>query len=189
MKGSIVHELPRFWRFLRGQYTLEIGYPWLTLGAVSALERLVSPEHRVLELGAGGSTVFFARRCALVASFETNPEWAEKIIAALDGNENVHVTCAPLKEMKAHISVLADESFDIMLVDHADPTTRRKINRRDLAQFTLPKLRRDGWLVIDNYSEYGMDQFDLWGWDVWTFDDMRHTGRGTRICRRRDDVR
>src|SRR3990167_3536607 len=38
MKGSIVASMPDYGRYLGGKQTLEVGYPWLSIGAITALE-------------------------------------------------------------------------------------------------------------------------------------------------------
>ena len=47
-------------------------------------------------------------------------------------------------------------------------------------------MRDDGWLVIDNYRDYGMAAFPYHEWDaVVTCDEIGYSGGGTRFCRRR----
>ncbi len=193
MKGSILQQLPRYGRFLRGQGGLEIGYPWLTVGAILALEQnVLQPDMRVMEFGSGGSTVFFARRVAHVFSLETNPDWAPQTRAGLKAAgvaEKVRLVCEPLVRHAALVAAEPDNSFDLVLVDHADPTLRAQripVDRLPLAEAALPKLRKQGWLVVDNYTIHGMDRF-AWrrGWEVWRFDDMRYQGQGTLIARRK----
>jgi len=175
-------------RYLKGRGALEIaGYPWLTLGAVQALELIVRPEHAVLELGSGGSTVFFARRAARVRSLETDPVWAGYMDTVLRLSEasNVRLTCASLRATAADLAAEPDGSYDLVLIDHRDPRrTGRPLMRLPLALAALPKLKAGGWLVVDNYAICGMQRLDTRGWDVWTFDDLDWPGRGTRLMRR-----
>lgn len=178
---TIVRSLPRRSKFLRGNDSLIVGYPWLTYGAIMALEEIVKPDFAVLELGCGGSTVFWARRCGLVWSFETNKEWAEKTQEAIRDYPNAAVVYGPINIQHEW----ADNSFDIVLIDHKD-YTRRRTDRLPLALVAIPKLKVGGWLVVDNYAAFGMDKFDYANpmWDVYTFDDVRWKGRGTRLCKR-----
>lgn len=201
MKDSIIHDLPRYDRFLGGRGTLEIGYPWLSVGAILALEQVIfradganQPPKRVLELGSGGSTVFFAMRAESVLSVETDPTWAPATRAELEKRglwEKVFLQLCTNRESEEYVSVQPDRSFDLLLVDQAADHTivgrqaRRAFSRLPLALVALPKLRSTGWLVVDNYGTHGMQEFDYTGWETWVFDDMRYSGRGTLIARRR----
>jgi hypothetical protein len=49
-----------------GSRCLDLGLPWLTPGAIRWLAANLKPTDCVLELGSGGSTVFFATRCKVV---------------------------------------------------------------------------------------------------------------------------
>lgn len=51
------------------------GTPWLTEGAKSWLARNISCNDKVLEFGAGRSTIFFARQSARVTTVEGSPDW------------------------------------------------------------------------------------------------------------------
>lgn len=54
---------------------LNSGTPWLTEGAKSWLARNISCNDKVLEFGAGRSTIFFARQAARVTTVEASPDW------------------------------------------------------------------------------------------------------------------
>ena len=63
---SIITKIPSREAFLKGEDTLKIGYPWLTYGAVIALEEVIKPDFKILEFGSGGSTFFFANNAESV---------------------------------------------------------------------------------------------------------------------------
>jgi predicted O-methyltransferase YrrM len=201
VKGSIIHDLPRYDRFLGGKGTLEIGYPWLSVGAILALEQVVfrvadanQPPKRVLEFGSGGSTIFFAKRSEHVTSIETDRGWAPRTAEALERNGlagKVDLVVCTNPESERYVAALPDRSFDLLLVDHAADETvvgrgaRHAFSRLPLALVGLPKLKPTGWLCVDNYALHGMSDFSYTGWETWVFDDMRYSGRGTLIARRR----
>lgn len=54
---------------------LNSGTPWVTEGAKSWLARNISCNDKVLEFGAGRSTIFFARQAARVTTVEGSPDW------------------------------------------------------------------------------------------------------------------
>ena len=200
MRGSIIHDLPRYERYLGGRGGMEIGFPWLSIGAIVALEKYIfekreanAPPRRVLEFGSGGSTVFFARRADHVESIETDATWAPRTREAIVGHgltSKVTLHSCSTPESERIVAGLPDGSFDLLLVDHAADESitsrhaRRNFSRLPLALIGLRKLAETGWLVVDNYALHGMQGFDYTGWDVWIFDDLRYSGRGTLIARR-----
>jgi hypothetical protein len=189
-----------------GKHSLAVGYPWLTVGAIIALEQYIlqpdilrkeTPEmrdarypKRVLELGSGGSTIFWARNVPHVTSVETDPAWAPATLKALQDyglSEKVELIATPHADALQRVAAMPDASFDLLLVDHADPTLRRGriVNRLELAKVAVPKLGPNGWLCVDNRGMHGMEKFDYTDWDVWLFDDLRYSGGGTLIARRK----
>jgi hypothetical protein len=63
------------------------GYPWLAPGVIVRLEQLIRPEWSVLELGAGGSTIWLSTRCRHVTSYETSQTLIEKLQARLNSEK------------------------------------------------------------------------------------------------------
>jgi hypothetical protein len=181
---TIIRALPRRTKFLRGKDSLIVGYPWLTYGAIMALEQIEMSNFEVLEFGSGGSTLFFARRCLHVYSHETNSEWAEQVREAVVDRNNVMVECDHLSDIEFEIQ-RSGLMYDLVLVDHKDDI-HRHTDRLPLAMAAVPRLKVGGWLVVDNYNAFGMNRFDYSApmWDVYTFDDVRWKGRGTRLCKK-----
>lgn len=179
---TIVTQIPNRETFDRGENTLKIGYPWLTYGAIIALEHILNKEMRVLEFGSGGSTIFWAKNCKSVKSYETNPVWYDDVKLKLKTQnlKNVEIVLCDRRGMSRGLKSQPDNSFDIVLID-SDP---RRSRRLDLANNTVSKIKTGGWLVIDNYQEFGMINFDYSKWQVFTFDEFRYKGLGTRLCRK-----
>lgn len=78
-----------FWwlRSKQPNYLLNAPCPWLTFGAILALQERVRPGMSVFEFGSGGSTLFWlARGAAEVVSVEHDPAWHEVVAARLAGN-------------------------------------------------------------------------------------------------------
>lgn len=55
---------------------LNSGTPWVTEDAKAWLARNIGPGDRVLEFGAGRSTIFFAKQASRVTIVEGSPDWA-----------------------------------------------------------------------------------------------------------------
>lgn len=165
-------------RIFRGYHTIDVGYPWIAFGAIIELEYLCNKEMKVLEIGSGGSTIFFSRRCKYVKSFELYSFWADKVKEKLNGANNVELICCPMKETIKLIEEDANE-YDLVMVDAHE---NEPISRLEISKVATPKLKTGGYFVIDNYMAQQMDQFDYSGYDVFTFDIMHKWWMGTKIC-------
>lgn len=177
---TLIRSLPNRRNFIKGRFTLEIGYPWLTPGSIMALEELITPEFSILEFGCGGSTVFFANRAKTVKSFETDFDWytnTKKIAANLS---NTDLTQGTMQLFIAFIESEPDNKYDLVLID-SDP---KVTNRLIIAEAVVPKVKLGGWIVIDNYTGWGLGNFLPKGWRMYTFDDIRWNGGGTRLYRK-----
>jgi hypothetical protein len=173
---TIITDLPKRESYRRGKYSVEIGYPWLALGAILTLETIVVPEFNILEFGCGGSTVFFSRRAKSVLSLETDRGWFLKLKE--QGLENVTLIHGNQDSFLSILETLNDNYFDLVLVDPSSAIPDRSI----LTKASIPKLKKGGYLVLDNYTKYGLSDVKLRRWKILTFDELKYSGRGTRIC-------
>ena len=179
---SIIQSLPNRRRFVHGQDTLKVGCPWLTFGAILAMEfEILRPAFNVLETGSGGSTVFFSRLCATVKAFETDPEWYPLCMARMKDIPNITLVQTDVTWLVNFISAEPKQHYDLILIDHRDPSVKRT-NRLPAAEAALQKIKPGGWLVVDNYDGFGMHRFNWSRFDYRSYDDFRWSGRGTRIC-------
>jgi len=64
---------PQCWRANTDNLARE--YPRITPGAAKFLDKYLNSSHRVLDLGTGGSTLFYARRGKFVTGIETVESW------------------------------------------------------------------------------------------------------------------
>lgn len=81
---QLAKQFPR-WRELKrpGRTPLDDGLPWITLGALEYLSRLLRPTDRVFEWGSGGSTLYLTGRVREVVTVEHDREWLEKVQAKI----------------------------------------------------------------------------------------------------------
>ena len=177
---SIITQMPDKYNFYKGRFTVEIGYPWLSYGAIISMEQLLKPDHKVLEFGCGGSTIFFSRRCNSVKSYDCNKEWVEKTKAGLNGLDNVSLVCEP------------DEHYDWLLSDIGfveSPTAhilkgqwKQVFNLRfRIMKEAVPKLKKGMFMIVDQYEQPPLPEFDYTGWDTYKFDIIGHHFKGTLI--------
>jgi predicted O-methyltransferase YrrM len=176
---TIVTKIPNRQVFLKGRESLEIGYPWLTFGAIIALEAIVNKKMKVLEFGSGGSTIFWATNCSSVKSFETNSGWFKKVKNKVKKFNNIQIKLADKEQILKAISNEPDDYYNLVLVDSYPGDIRRIL----VANAVIPKIKAGGYLVIDNYLKFGMENFKYPKGEIYTFDELRWAGRGTRICK------
>jgi predicted O-methyltransferase YrrM len=172
--------------FFKGKDTVAVGYPWLTFGAIITLESIVNKDMRVLELGGGGSTIWFAKNCKIVKTIETDKKWIDLLRKKIPDNTAIFWSLSELDSVEM-IKESTDNEYDIILIDSGwlyDEKGKHSPNRRLLFETAIPKLKKGGYMIIDNYQHYGMKNFNYKGFEVYTFDDIGYSGRGTKICQK-----
>lgn len=175
---TIISQISNRRNFLKGLDTIEVGYPWLTYGAIMAIELLVKPTDNVLELGCGGSTIFWSKKCKTVKTYDPEPEWVQKVKNKLSEPSNVTWVVGNAETLIDSVKKEPNEYYDWLLVDISN-SYRFRLR---MANESVPKLKKGGFLVIDNYAARFIHRFDYTHWNVYTFDDMTYYGRGTRIA-------
>ena len=177
---TIISQISSRKDFFKGKGLLEIGCCWLSFGAIIALEHILKPDMKVLELGSGGSSLFFARRVKEVHSVETDPLWHKAVCKSLKDFKNAHVLLVDKRELNGLILREPNEFYDVILVD-IGRTPDYTPDRLKMALNAIPKLKTGGYLILDNYEKYGNDLFPYKNFNVYTFDEFGYSGKGTRI--------
>ncbi|MEM7468750.1 MAG: hypothetical protein AAF387_17925, partial [Pseudomonadota bacterium] len=116
--------------------------PWFTYPTIEFLQQLDFTESRVLEWGAGGSTLFWGARCNWVFTLERNLRWHEKISSL--AADNTEVVYAHTKE--EYLSLVPDEQFDIIVIDGE--------LRRECVSVAVDVLAPGGLIILDNSDWY-----------------------------------
>jgi len=122
--------------------------PWLHPDAVAYLGKIVYPEFKVMEFGAGGSTLWFSARVRTVVSFEKDSRWAEAVRKF--GVENVVISDMDVIE--------PTRAADLLFIDGIPVEDRAKWLT------SAPEIVRDGgWIVLDNANrpEYATEREEL----------------------------
>jgi hypothetical protein len=122
--------------------------PWIPPSATRRIRRRLSPAARVLEIGAGMSTLWLAARCGSLLSIEADRQWHDRLAEIVAQRRLRHVNLQHRWHAAdmCDFSTVADGSLDLCLVDGGP--------RLDCARAALPKLRPDGWLYVDNTDLY-----------------------------------
>lgn len=115
--------------------------PWLGYRGIRRLRQLAGPGVRVLEFGAGMSTLWFARRGCHVLSLETDAAWLQRVSDGLAGVPGHHVRLE-LAVPPYGPATARGETFDLALVDGAA--------RVQAAEVALRAVRPGGHVYLDN---------------------------------------
>ena len=126
--------------------------PWLSYAAVIWMWRLLAGDERVLEVGAGNSTRWFAERAAHVVSVESSYEWYARL--SEDKPTNVELVFQDARDPVAYIAQLEALSerhgpFDIIVIDGGPDRVTATVR-------AASHLKETGIIVLDNsdVSEY-----------------------------------
>lgn len=151
-----------WWRARRGSTPER---PWIVPAAIGWLRRRIRSDWSVLELGAGRSTVWFARRAGRVISFEDNEFWAEQTRGRLRevGLENVELRQLAVEGFAAEVDTLPHGSFDLVVVDFLEAPA---VTRIDVLKPAMKKVRPGGMMLLDDSDRPGYaEAFELLaGW-------------------------
>lgn len=127
--------------------TRGVPVPWYTFPMISFLEAKTFRGCRVLEFGAGYSTLWWAERAASVVSFEANKEWYASLAERIPAN--VALNFCPSKKPTLEDIIKHGELFDIIIIDG--------LNRPHCAGLVTPLLAPGGAIIIDNSEGYGWE--------------------------------
>ncbi len=129
--------------------------PWLVHDAISLLKKLVTPGCRVLEVGAGNSTIWFLRRGARVTSIEGDAAWADAIRSRVRSDPKIGSTAEHTlmqctgDDALRFIRSLPDHKFDIVLIDSVPEHTRRG----PALKAARSKVKNGGYMILDNSDD------------------------------------
>lgn len=115
--------------------------PWWTYAAIHFLESRISISLRVLEFGAGSSTLWLGQRVASVFACENNRTWADRLRPCLPTNVHLQYSATIIGAMES----ISDKQyrFDV-LVNDADA------DRIECARAAMPLLSPTGVVIWDN---------------------------------------
>ena len=135
---------------LSKNYILKKPLPFLVVDAVDFIEKHISTGSKVLEVGAGNSTLWFLKKGCNVTSIEHNKKWAKEII--IHGEEIIKKDGGKLlievskgEEALTYLSKL-DQNFDLILIDSMNEYT----SRYEALKILKDKLSVDGIIILDN---------------------------------------
>lgn len=181
--------------YVSGGFAMEYEVPWMTPGAVRKLDELLRPSDQVIEVGTGGSTLFFARRAQSVIGIEPAVDWADIVVRETQsrGICNAHIIAEPNPQAVLKIAGRLG-GCTVLSVDPDDGYDR------DQLQEILARRAGDQLEVVamDNYGAQSLfsrsfdwtndqviDSLPGTGWEGKSFNDPKWRGHGTRVFWRR----
>lgn len=141
-----------------GPESLDLQLPWITRGAIDQLVQVLDSDDVVLDLGTGGSTLFYANRCRQVLGLETESGWFHRVLERTSGLPNVvlrRTLTRPQVSAEDQVQELIARtagSFDVISIDTMSPL------RRDVLLAALKGNWTGGVLVLDNFTDHLMWQ-------------------------------
>lgn len=133
--------------FLRACFGYRPPIPWLSYRAQRQIARILGPDKVVLEFGSGMSTLWLARRCGQLYSFEDDETWYRRVQAGLLKMRLPGVQHHFRDQVRyPDVSDFPDQSFDFVLIDGS--------KRPDCVRNALPKLKPGGWIYLDNTDRF-----------------------------------
>lgn len=129
--------------------------PWMNLQAVVFYTRLLEPNMRVLELGAGKSTIWLGGWGLEVISYEHDEAWGCEVKDWIKeyGLSNVELIVVS-DGYTDRISQYESESFDIVVVDGTD----RLACCEEVIEHGI--LKKGGWLIYDDiHRRYLVEEY------------------------------
>jgi len=160
--------------FRPGRNSVADELPWINFPALEFLEQHLRPEYKVFEFGGGGSTLFFCRNVAEVATVEDHPEWFDILTRTVreKGYRNWKGFLIPAEELKSALSPRSPQdpaafasgakgmenmsfekyarAIDAYPDDYFDVIVVDGRSRPSCIQQALPHLKTGGILVVDN---------------------------------------
>ena len=130
------------------------GFPWINYVIIQFLHRYLKPNMRVLEFGAGGSSVFFLKREIILFSIEHEESWLIKVREIIpkkylkNWTPNLILQSDPNNEIPKvneyldPIKLILDSSIEIALIDGR--------HRVECIKRVIAKIKPGGCLILDN---------------------------------------
>ena len=147
-----------------------IDEPWLTRGAITFLEKIITKDMITIEYGCGTSTSWYAQRVKYLTSIEHDKGWYDKVCKYLQFKDIKNVNIKHMDICNGYIEAIDNMGkFDFISIDG-----RR---RSDCIMHSHSHINVGGYLLLDNAER---DQYQeviesyLKGWkrsdfsnDIW----------------------
>ncbi len=126
--------------------------PWYTYPSIDFLKYRNYEGRKVLEFGAGQSTLWWAERAEYVVALEGGKTWYQSIKDGMPNNVDLcSVSMASrednISQVKEVLSTRQYSKYDVIVIDG--------LYREDMIEVALSHMTEDGILICDNAEGYG----------------------------------
>ena len=142
--------------------------PWFNHRAVRFLDRIIGPATRILEVGAGNSTAWYAQRAEQVDAIDGQQEWYDKVNQQTAQLGNVSLTYVSEAEIVVYLDAIVG-GYDLVVLDTLDSVGRIAAAR------VLRDNHPDAIIAIDDQDWLSHRPIDdlMRGWHVRRFAGMK----------------
>ena len=175
-----------------GLDSIKFESPWMTPDSIDFLVRHLKADMNVLEIGAGGSTLFFARRCRHVTAIELDAQYHDILresIREKDLGDRIALEHIPSERVMSRLASL-DIQFDVISIDHGVHVPSRSECLDAVMHLWSGKI-----LVMDNWAkreawpghkgktaQWYMEKYPMCaGCEFHKFGHDRWVGKGTMV--------
>ena len=143
--------------------------PWLSISSLMFLDDRLKKSFRILEYGAGNSSLYFAEKCLSVDSIEHDKVWYE-IIRKNHSQANSKIYLFSLGDEYVNAINNLRDDYDIILIDGRQ--------RNECTIFSVDYLSSSGVLILDDsererylpaidfLKEKGFKEIKFWGFNL-----------------------
>ena len=161
-----------------GRSALKNGEPWIVPECLDYLKTIIKPTWKTFEWGAGGSTIFWARNCALTVAIEHNIEWISRMFKMIHNAEvpkhKIILQHWPGAEdgFKGYAkAILPYKDFDLISIDGEASSRGHCLN------YALGRVKVGGYLLLDNSDWLKRDFSDKWERTDYVAKDLKWVGQ------------
>ena len=171
---------------------LDYEIPWIVPDSLIFLDKIISPSDVALDLGSGGSTLYFLKKLLKVYAIETNSDWFQKVkdrVAEKSLDENLKYFLATDQDNIITILNSITSKINVATVD-----TMKGINRTALLSNLLQRPEKPEIIILDNWAHSKMfkgiaslsnnellEKFNIKNYEVFDFYHNDWIGNGTRL--------
>jgi predicted O-methyltransferase YrrM len=141
---------------------VDLGLPWISYAAIDFLDKWQIDENtEILELGGGGSTIYFGKRNAQITCFESNEDWHKILVEKCKylniKNVDIKLFLYDNADKKSFLlsefyNKIAEKQYDIILVDNYDSSLTQP--RVDCFYKAEKSVKPGGIIILDDSWRY-----------------------------------
>lgn len=126
--------------------------PWIPFSAISKLNTIIKSDWKVLEIGAGMSTLWLSNRAEKVISIEADLDWYNKLSTIISDRKisNIDLQYKWIGEDMADFSNFPDNYFDLIYIDGGP--------REWCCNSAKAKIKKGGYIYLDNSDNQSLSE-------------------------------